>query len=518
MKSKRGKSVRKAPKPTLGPAFLPVLILLAALVFRIVSLSTFDPLVDEKITRDVVTGIWNGELSNNWKYTVTEPEYRVDMYNFSSYMYADALIAGLAGKLAARLPNGDPDFVLWSRLFSALAGTLAVYLFYLVARRLFGQGTAIVAMVLMAVMPLLVQDAHYARPEAFVLALTAAAYLFLPRFDSHPGRLRYLGYSSFCFGLLIACKFSLIPMALLSIVFLAPIRDRQGETPDKHGPFIRGIGVCAGGTLLGLFVGVSDAFFHPSAYWHGVQFLLHQYAGASRPHAVIDGTNSVSLTALYFWQTTGLLLLFSMAGAFVLAMTRRFVLLAALGGPVAFYLVYFSLQRTFFERNLSHVAPLMAILAAVALTALSEKIRVRSGPVALIALTALAAVPALWVSYKLVFIAMRTTTEQRAVNYQIGILKTVRNRLDLAGSLFTDGQFDQMMQLAKAPKSDYLVRVADFHDSYTKNHLEELERQTKWREVGYFPSVFEGFDVNTMIAYHSVSFRYLFLSASSPAP
>src|ERR1022692_3906006 len=153
MKPKRGKSAGRAPRPAYRPILLPALILTIALIIRTTSLTAFDPLYDEKITRDVVTGIWNGDWSNNWKGTVTNPDYRVDMYNFSSYMYADALLAGMASKLATRLPNGDPDFVYWSRLFSALAGTLAVFLFYLVARRWFLEDTATVAMALMAVIP-----------------------------------------------------------------------------------------------------------------------------------------------------------------------------------------------------------------------------------------------------------------------------------------------------------------------------------------------------------------------------
>jgi hypothetical protein len=96
------------------------LILIAALVLRTTSLTTFSTLYDERITSDVVTGLWHGELSNNWAHTVTAPEHRTDLYNFSSYMYLDGLIAGLAGKFAAPLPDGSPDFVYWSRLFSAL--------------------------------------------------------------------------------------------------------------------------------------------------------------------------------------------------------------------------------------------------------------------------------------------------------------------------------------------------------------------------------------------------------------
>jgi hypothetical protein len=339
MKPKCAKSTGKAPKPALGSALLPAVILLGALVLRTVSLTTFDALYDEKITRDVVTGIWHGEWSNNWKYTVSTPEYRIDMYNFSSYLYADALIAGVASQVADRLPDGDPDFLLWSRLFSALAGTFAIFLFYLVARRLFGQTPATVAMALMAVMPLLVQDAHYARPEAFVIALTGAAYLFLLRFDSHPERLKYLGYSAFCFGQLIACKISMIPLAALPALFLVGSKDRR--------PWRRTAGIWAGCTLLGIFVGVPDAFIHPPAYWHGVEFLRHQYAEGTRPHATIDSTNSLSLTAAYFWQTTGLLLVFSLAGAFVLAGRRRFVLLAAMGGRWRFTSFIFRFSARF---------------------------------------------------------------------------------------------------------------------------------------------------------------------------
>ena len=102
-----------------------------------------------------------------------------------------------------------------------------MYLFYLVAQQLFSQVIAIAAMALMAAMPLLVQDSHYARPEAFVLAVTGAAYLLLLQFDSHRERLRYLGCSAFCFGVLIACKISLIPMAAIPVVFLAAQPDRR---------------------------------------------------------------------------------------------------------------------------------------------------------------------------------------------------------------------------------------------------------------------------------------------------
>src|SRR5580658_3501160 len=140
MQPKRRKSAEKAPKPK--PAYmlviLPALILIGALALRSVSLKTFPPLVDENITKDVVTAIWHGDLSNNWKNSVTAEDYRIDLYNFSSYMYFDAAIAGTAAKLAGPDQDGSIDFVYWSRLLSAILGTLAAGLFFLVAHRLFG--------------------------------------------------------------------------------------------------------------------------------------------------------------------------------------------------------------------------------------------------------------------------------------------------------------------------------------------------------------------------------------------
>jgi hypothetical protein len=113
----------------------------------------------------------------------------------------------------------------------------------------------------------------------------------------------------------------------------------------------------------------------------------------------------------------------------------------------------------------------------------------------------------------LVFVAMRTTTAQRASNYEFGLMRSMRHPIDGAISLITDGQLDYMIRQAASADHDELLRIPDYHDSFTKKHLAELKRRTNWREVGYFPSIFEGYDVSTLIAYHSVSFRYLLLRA-----
>ncbi len=107
------------------------------------------------------------------------------------------------------------------------------------------------------------------------------------------------------------------------------------------------------------------------------------------------------------------------------------------------------------------------------------------------ALMALTAAPALWVSGKLVFIAMRASSEQRALTYESSLIPTV-GKIGGTMPLFTDAQLNYAIQLAASLDQDALLRVPDYHDAFTKKHLEELERRTSWREVGYFPLCFRG--------------------------
>jgi hypothetical protein len=107
----------------------------------------------------------------------------------------------------------------------------------------------------------------------------------------------------------------------------------------------------------------------------------------------------------------------------------------------------------------------------------------------------------------------------RCQEYQSAILRRVqRPQIDLALGLVYQAQLNEMVTLAQNPQHDYLFRVIDTHDDFTKAHLEELRRRTRWREVGYFPSLFEGMEINTLIAYHSYSYRYLFLPGPDNVP
>jgi hypothetical protein len=113
---------------------------------------------------------------------------------------------------------------------------------------------------------------------------------------------------------------------------------------------------------------------------------------------------------------------------------------------------------------------------------------------------------------------MRTSSEERARSYEDALLRTEQKGIDIVTSLLTEQQVDNLVRSAKAAHGDLLVRILDYHDSFTRKYLAELMRRSNVREVGYFPSVFEDLDVSTLITYHGQSLRYIMLRPPPRAP
>ncbi|HEX7362883.1 MAG TPA: glycosyltransferase family 39 protein [Bryobacteraceae bacterium] len=474
---------------------LPLILIAASGVFRFVSVKKFPMLFDEEITRAVAGNIWQGNLSNNWKYAANIPDpFRVDCYNFSSYMYADALAVG---------PHAaHPLFR--ERTFSAILGTLAVILFYLVALRLFGLRVALAALAITSVFPLLVQDAHYARPEAFVTFLCGVVYLCSAMMLSSPRPIRWLAGASFCCGLMVASKVSLPPIAAVPLIALAA---RKALTK-------RSIGIWVALLIGGFLVGVPDAFLHPTAFWNGIEMLRHYYAGEHPPYSPLDSNYCFGLLSLYFWQTLGpFCCVLSLGGIAVLLWRRQYAYFAMIAAPVLFYFLYFGLQRLFFERNLSHIAPLIAILVGVGLSWLTG-IGPRS--VRFLAFTVILSIALLiptCVSYKLVFIAMRTIPQERAKQYEEQITKREGLPIEHLRYFMTLVEVEHAISLAESSASDVIIAIYDYNDAYTRRARRILRRQIRTQEVGFFPSVFRGFSVSTLLTYHSPNIRYIRLFA-----
>ena len=481
---------------------VPTILLFAVFAFRVASVDRFDPLLDEDMTRAVVHNVLAGDLRNNWKFADVPKDFHVDFYNFSSYFYVDAAFV----KLALFLTDGPPAHpVHWHRVCSAIAGTFAVFLFYLVARKWFDEATALVFLVLAAVTPILVQDAHYARPEAVELLVVGAVYLLSSQLRGPTFRYSMLAAACACVGFLVAMKFSLLPM-LAVVLFWVP------EDLWKAGRSAVRVGATAiGSTIAGMFAGVPHAFFHPAAYWHGVRILRAQYAGDPAFHYAFG----VEVT--YFWMTLGpALVLLAAVAVVVLFQTMPKAIWRSLCLPIAFYFAVFGLQRIFFERNLSHVVPLILLLSAAGFMFTVRWVRARAiprwitSPIAILLFLSAAAPPAL-ISYRLVGIAMKAGSEDRAIKREAELVKKFGLPITKTTWLLSEEDVQSLIDIAEENRQGALVRIVDINHAFLPPNLAKLSKQVQVQQVEFLPSLFQDIPASTLRDYHSVALRYLLL-------
>ncbi|MBC7369439.1 MAG: glycosyltransferase family 39 protein, partial [Undibacterium sp.] len=197
----------------------PVLVVLAGFLIRTAYYDKNYGHPDETLTVEVVGHMrGSGDWDTNWaKAPGLESALRYDQYNFSSHLYATYFfyraIKWVPGLEAWRSRNNG----FWVyRFFVALLATVVVWQTWELGRRVAGDSAGLAAGALVAVVPLLVQDAHYLRPEAWVTALTMAAVMVgWPGERYRPGRV--LG-AALLLGGSLACKFSLLALAWLPLV------------------------------------------------------------------------------------------------------------------------------------------------------------------------------------------------------------------------------------------------------------------------------------------------------------
>jgi hypothetical protein len=356
----------------------------------------------------------------------------------------------------------------------------------------------------MAVCPLLVQDSHYARPEAFVTLLFGLVYalIVLSFRSAHP--LAYFLGSSFLCGFLIACKISFIPAALIPFICLYHRQVRKIPVVLLWIP----------ATVLGIFLGVPDAFLHPAEFMDGVAMLRNQYANLHPPFSLPDSRFVAGLLIRYFWQTLGpLCCLLCVAGVIVMIYRRQYLNFLLFAAPAAFYLAYFSLQRTFFERNLSHVVPLIAVLCAVGLTYLWSLIRSRWRTPMSVAVLLIALAHPTYISARLVFDAMKVTPEMRASALTKQLEETYSGVAHLGIELIAPENLDDVSRLVSRSASDIILPAHDYHDPFTRQTAESAKQRLGAREIAYFPSIFPKMSTNTILAYHAWGLRYMLLTS-----
>ncbi len=498
----------------------PLLVVLVGLVLRVAHVDKNYGHPDETIAVEVVGHMRSsGDWDTNWaKAPKLEATFRYDQYNFSSYMYGTFFFYRVAKWLPGLEEWRSRDNGFWVyRMFSALLGTVVVAQAWWLARRLAGARTGLAAGALVAVVPLLVQDAHYIRPEAFVTVLTMAAVMWsLP--SGRWAKARVLT-ASVAIGLAIACKVSVLPLAILPVL-PALLSGRVGRVWMQR---VAGALVLAMmGTAVGFAAGVPGALLHTDAFVHGVRYLATHYVGVHPPHSHMAGGWVSGMLGGYFLATLGLPLVIAGAlGATWLCVRRRWLEAAVLIGPVAMFALYFCTRSVFFERNVSHVVPLFCVAAAIGIVVAAGWIATRLGTKAAYAAAVILAVT-LWrptdLSGRLVWEVFSGRADVRVAALEENLRAQhpgVEWRVD---AFLSSAPLEEMLKHFDRDAAPLLLRVQDYHDEWTRHHLPLLGRDFVFETLAVNASIFADVPASTLHTYGSWTDRYYLIRAPGKTP
>lgn len=473
--------------------------------------------VDEPITVEVVGHMRSsGDWDTNWAKANLAPGLRYDQYNFSSHLRATfafyRLVKLVPGLEAWR--SRDGGFWVY-RFFSVLLATAAVAQTWWLARRIAGARVGMAAGALAAVVPGLVQDAHYSRPEAFLtVVMMAAAVVCLPAGRYRAWRV-FVG--ALFVGLAVACKVSMLALVWLP---LGPLL--VAERVGWRGRWAAAMGLTVAGLAAGFALGAPGALANPTAFRHGIEYLARQYAGLHPPHSHLDGGVVAGMLAGYYAATLGWLMLAAgSVGAMVLIRRRRWAEVAVIAGPVTLFAGYFCTRSVFFERNLSHVVPLFCVLAAIGLAATGGWIARRWQWSPALTLAGLLAAT-LWRPTELAVRLVATEFSGRNAAERMQMDERVRAaHPGLAwrdALIMNDSPLDDLRVHFAGGGAPVLVRVVDYHDEWSARYGYQLPVEFDTRLLGTRPSTFADVPGCTLHTYGGWTDRYYLVTGVRKDP
>lgn len=306
------------------------------------------------------TGSWDTNWAHaDWHGDYAGGIYHITQYNFSSYHVTLRVLHGLASVFGITTPD-----LVFFRGCSVLFQLLAVVLVMHGLWRTAGRWAALAAGGFLAVMPQSVIDAHYARPETFLTLLVAVGLWCGWQCCQRDAKqwCRWDAVSAGVWGFALACKVSVLPMVALAWVFLC----WRG---------VRGWPLLGWWALLavGFCLGAPAALLDPAGFLRGAGTLLHQYRTAvSEPVAGMLPSAGVLFAYLYAFFSAPVWVMLLLPVWLPLPRRQKCLVYAAWLATVG-YLLLFAAQQVFFERNLSHLLPLWAVLFGLAVAACSRE-------------------------------------------------------------------------------------------------------------------------------------------------
>jgi hypothetical protein len=488
-----------------------ILLFCAALRLWPLQFDYFHP--DEEIAVGVARMVAeSGSLDTNWKNADLSVHFKLPQYNFSGYMLSAAGVE----KVASAISGGAPHNTLRAlRVWSALLAIAGAALTFGAARRLFGSTpAALTAALFVAVNPLLAQDGFYARPEPFVTVLTLILIMGGPR---RAPLFRRVFVAALIAGILIATKVSIL--ALLPLLF-AP--DAEGGSAQRFFPgliaylrrAVKELPVRVAGAILGVAAGFGAAapfaIVNRDDYLEGLAFLMRQYSAPQWPYGLGEATipERIGHVVAYFAATTGsLTLIFCVAGAAFACAARNFRALWVFACCFAFA-AWFATYPTFFERNFSHVMPVVLIFAGYGLIRTASLLpRLSLRATAAVAMVAIAAFPAGRMTYLLL------TEEVTGQSWQdVNALRSQLTRTHSTELTILNAREDYKNLEDENFRfcGRWLLEIPHYHGARSDAALVNVAAATGFKEVGRFTSQFAYVPTSSLHTYVMPTRVYFF--------
>lgn len=498
-----------------------VIVLLACAALRLwpIQFEYFHP--DEVISVEVARHVVEtGSLDTNWKDAALPVDFKLPQYNFSAYLLSAAFVDGLEKAFA----GAQRDTLKALRVWSVVLSVLATGLTFFVGRAFFGTVAGLIAAVLVTLNPLLAQDAFYARPEPFVTALT-----LLVLWGGH-GRATgaRLFLTALVVGLLVATKISML--GLIPLLFLPRDETHTHQrfwravlayTKQARHDLPRRAAAALPGVLIGFVLGAPFALVHSGDYTTGVEFLIRQYSTPQWPYGLGEATFAQRLVYVgdYLGTTTGALVLaLSVAGAVWAGAQRNFRALGVFALTVI-VAVRFATYPTFFERNLSHLIPIILIFAAYGSVRVCALVAARLtsarpwlAPATLVVGLAIVLIPAVRMTTLLlaVEISGKSRAELNKLRREVAVAHGVEPTL-LSG----DQNYAELAERNFHHCGPWLLEVVHFHSARSDAALPRVSAEMGFREVGRFVSKFAYVPAGSIHTYLTPTIVFLFREADA---
>ena len=171
----------------------------------------------------------------------------------------------------AALYLADPTiFYLLARGTSALLGVATIAVLYGIGKRVYGQTTALLAALFLALAFLPVRDSHYAVPDAFVTFLTTSMAYFCIAYVQK-GRIRDIVLAGLTFGIACGVKHLLPFVLVLPLVLSLVLRMKVERQWLPALNSLKLASILIGSLLIGYVAGVPSIIINPDFFLDNVR-------------------------------------------------------------------------------------------------------------------------------------------------------------------------------------------------------------------------------------------------------